>query len=29
VGSLTERELQIAMLIVDRKTNGEISLARQ
>ncbi len=25
VGSLTERELQIAMLIVDRKTNGEIA----
>jgi DNA-binding CsgD family transcriptional regulator len=25
VASLTERELQIAMLIVDRKTNGEIA----
>jgi DNA-binding CsgD family transcriptional regulator/tetratricopeptide (TPR) repeat protein len=25
VGSLTQRELQIAMLIVDRKTNGEIA----
>jgi DNA-binding CsgD family transcriptional regulator len=25
VGSLTERELEIARLIVDRKTNGEIA----